>query len=235
MHRGHIAAIQDRDNRGMDALLTMAGHGRSSLPLDVLAGLTLLTIAPFILVLSTSFVRIIVVLSLVRSAIGASSLPPNTVLTGLALILTFVIMTPTFDQVSHNAIEPYSKGKISQAVFLDRALAPLRTFMLRQTKSKDIAIFAHVGHRDAASAPRDAPLTVLVPAFVVGELRNGFAIGVALYLPFVAIDLAVAAILMGLGMFMLSPPVISLPAKLLLFVLVDGWALVCNGVVTSFR
>ena len=219
----------------MDALVTLAGHGRSSLPLDVLAGLTLLSIAPFILVLSTSFVRIIVVLSLVRSAIGASSLPPNTVLTGLALILTFVIMTPTFDAISHNAIEPYAKGRISQRAFLDRALDPLKTFMLRQTKLKDIAIFSHVAHRPAAERPHDAPLTVIIPAFVVGELRNGFAIGVALYLPFVAIDLAVAAILMGLGMFMLSPPVISLPAKLLLFVLVDGWALVCNGVVTSFR
>jgi flagellar biosynthetic protein FliP len=219
----------------MDALLTMAGHGRSSLPLDVLAGLTLLSIAPFVLVLSTSFVRIIVVLSLVRSAIGAPSLPPNAVLTGLALILTFVIMTPTFERISHDAIEPYAKGRLSQQAFLERAVGPLRAFMLRQTKTKDIAIFAHVAHRSSAEAPRDTPLTVLVPAFVVGELRNGFAIGVALYLPFVAIDLAVAAILMGLGMFMLSPPVISLPAKLLLFVLVDGWALVCDGVVASFR
>lgn len=219
----------------MDALLTMAGHGRSSLPLDVLAGLTLLSIAPFVIVLSTSFVRIIVVLSLVRSAIGAASLPPNIVLTGLALILTFVIMTPTFDRISHDALEPYARGRLSQQAFLARASEPLRAFMLRQTKTRDIAIFAHVAHRPAGEAPQAAPITVLVPAFVVGELRNGFAIGVALYLPFVAIDLAVAAILMGLGMFMLSPPVISLPAKLLLFVLVDGWALVCNGVVTSFR
>ncbi len=219
----------------MDALLTMAGHGRSSLPLDVLAGLTLLSIAPFVIVLSTSFVRIIVVLSLVRSAIGAASLPPNTVLTGLALILTLVIMTPTFERISHEAIEPYAQGRLSQKLFLDRALEPLRAFMLRQTKVKDIDIFAHVAHRRPGESARDTPLTVVVPAFVVGELRNGFAIGVALYLPFVAIDLAVAAILMGLGMFMLSPPVLSLPAKLLLFVLVDGWALVCNGVVSSFR
>jgi flagellar biosynthetic protein FliP len=223
------------ENDGMDALLTMAGHGRSSLPLDVLATLSLLSVAPFIIVLSTSFVRIIVVLSMVRSAIGATSLPPNTVLTGLALLLTFVIMTPTFERISHDALEPYAAGRISQQAFLTRAVEPLRAFMLRQTKTKDIAIFAGVAHRPAHESARETPLTVLVPAFVVGELRNGFAIGVALYLPFVAIDLAVAAILMGLGMFMLSPPVISLPAKLLLFVLVDGWALVCNGVVTSFR
>jgi len=219
----------------MDALLSIAAHGRSSLPLDVLAGLTLLSIAPFVLVLSTSFVRIIVVLSLVRSAIGASSLPPNIVLTGLATILTFVIMTPTFERINHDALEPYAKGKLSQSAFLDRSSRPLRDFMLRQTKTKDIVVFAHVAHRPPNEAPKDTPLTVLVPAFVVGELRSAFAIGVALYLPFVAIDLAVAAILMGLGMFMLSPPVISLPCKLLLFVLVDGWALVCNGVVNSFR
>ncbi|GAC1590135.1 MAG: flagellar type III secretion system pore protein FliP [Candidatus Velthaea sp.] len=224
-----------RDHRGMDALVTLAAHGRSSLPIDVLAGLTLLTIAPFVLVLSTSFVRIVVVLSLVRSAIGAASLPPNTVLTGLALILTFVIMTPTFERISHDAIEPYAAGKLSQKAFLDRALDPLRAFMLRQTKLKDISVFARVAHRPPNEDPRAGPITVLVPAFVVGELRSAFAIGVALYLPFVAIDLAVAAILMGLGMFMLSPPVISLPCKLLLFVLVDGWALVCTGVATSFR
>ncbi len=219
----------------MDGLLSLATHGRSSLPLDILAGLTFLSIAPFVLVLSTSFVRIVVVLSLVRSAIGASSLPPNTVLTGLALILTFTIMSPTVDRISHEAIQPYASGKLTQAQFVDRATQPLRGFMLRQTKRRDIELFAHVAHRPPGEVPAAAPLTVLVPAFVVGELRAAFSIGVALYLPFVAIDLAVAAILMGLGMFMLSPPVISLPCKLLLFVMVDGWALVCNGVVASFR
>jgi flagellar biosynthetic protein FliP len=197
----------------MDALLSLANGERSSLPLDVLAGLTLLSIAPFVIVLSTSFVRIIVVLSLVRSAIGAAALPPNTVLTGLALILTFVIMTPTFDRISHEAIEPYAKGRLSQHAFLIRATEPLRAFMLRQTKTKDIAIFARASRRPGGEAVRDTPLTVLVPAFVVGELRSGFAIGVALYLPFVAIDLAVAAILMGLGMFMLSPPRHLAPRK----------------------
>ena len=219
----------------MDALLSMAGHGRAALPLDILAGLTLLSIAPFVLVLSTSFVRIAVVLSLVRSAIGASSLPPNPVLTGLALVLTLVIMTPTFERIDREAIQPYSHGTMSQRVFLDRAIEPLRAFMLRQTKRRDIAIFARVAHRPLDEPPQRTPVTVLIPAFVVGELRSAFAIGVALYLPFVAIDLAVAAVLMGLGMFMLSPPVISLPCKLLLFVIVDGWALVCNGVVASFR
>ncbi len=219
----------------MEPLLQIANHGRASLPLDVLAALTLLSVAPFVLVLSTSFVRIIVVLSLVRSAIGASTLPPNTVLTGLALVLTCTIMAPTFEAIQHDAIRPYAAGRLSQSAFLDRAAGPLRAFMLRQTKSRDIAVFAQVAHRPPGEPAEATPLTVLIPAFVVGELRSAFAIGVALYLPFVAIDLAVAAILMGLGMVMLSPPVISLPCKVLLFVLVDGWALVCQGVVQSFR
>ena len=218
----------------MDGLLTVANHARSTLPLDVLASLTVLSIAPFILVMSTSFVRIVVVLSLVRSAIGAAALPPNAVLTGLALVLTIVIMSPTLSRISAEAVQPYSKGHITQSQFVDRAIAPLRAFMFRQTRRADIALFERVAHRpdEAATA---APMTVLIPAFVVGELREGFAIGFALYLPFVAIDLAVASILMGLGMFMLSPPVISLPAKLLLFVMLDGWALVCGGIASSFR
>jgi flagellar biosynthetic protein FliP len=219
----------------MEDLLTIAHRGHSALPLDVLAALTLLSVAPFVLVLCTSFVRIVVVLSLVRSAIGAATLPPNAVLTGLALILTFVVMTPTFEALRRDAVRPYAAGKLSQSAFLDRASRPLRAFMLRQTKARDLAVFARIAHRSPDEAPSEAPLTVVIPAFVVGELRSAFAIGVALYLPFVAIDLAVAAILMGLGMVMLSPPVISLPCKLLLFVMVDGWALVCGGVVQSFR
>jgi flagellar biosynthetic protein FliP len=210
-------------------------HGaRPALPLDVLVTLTLLAVAPFVLVMTTSFVRIVVVLSLVRSAIGASALPPNAVLTGLALVLSFVIMTPTIDRVSHDALEPYSRGKISQSQMLARAFEPLRTFMLRQTHEKDLALFARLAHEPQTRPASTVPV-VLLPAFVVGELRSAFAIGFALYLPFVAIDLAVASILMGLGMFMLSPPIVSLPCKLLLFVMVDGWALVCGGVMSTFR
>ena len=221
----------------MDDLLRIASHGQahSALPLDVLAALTLLSLAPFVLVLSTSFVRIVVVLSLVRSAIGAATLPPNTVLTGLALTLTFVVMAPTFDALQREAIRPYAAGTLTQSAFLDRASRPLRAFMQRQTKARDLAVFARIAHRPLDEPVQDAPLPVLIPAFVVGELRAAFAIGLALYLPFVAIDLAVTAILMGVGMVMLSPPVISLPCKLLLFVMVDGWALVCNGIVQSFR
>jgi flagellar biosynthetic protein FliP len=156
------------------------------------------------------------------------------VLTGLALVLTLVVMAPTTQRISHDAIDPYSRGTLTPAQALTRAIEPLRSFMLRQTRASDVAVFERVARR-APEPERRAPTTVLIPAFVVGELRDAFAIGFALYLPFVAIDLAVAAMLMGLGMMMLSPPVVSLPVKLLLFVMVDGWALLCGGVAASFR
>ena len=206
----------------------------NTLPIDALTGLTLLGAAPFLLVMTTAFVRIVVVLSLVRSAIGAPALPPNAALTGLALVLTFVVMWPTFERVSHDALEPYAAGRLKPAQAVARAFGPLRAFMLRQTHAKDVALFERLSRARHGSAA-DEPVAVVLPAFVVGELRSAFAIGFALYLPFVAIDLAVASILMGLGMFMLSPPIVSLPCKLLLFVMVDGWALVCGGLVSSFR
>jgi flagellar biosynthetic protein FliP len=218
----------------MEALLSATPGVRSSLPLDVLAGLTLLGALPFLLVMTTSFVRIVVVLSLVRSAIGAPSLPPNAALTGLALVLTFVVMWPTAERVSREAIEPYARGRLTQSQLLERAFVPLRAFMLRQAKAKDVALFERLAHAPRRPAAEEPP-AVILPAFVVGELRSAFAAGFALYLPFVAIDLAVASILMGLGMFMLSPPIVSLPCKLLLFVMVDGWALVCGGLISSFR
>lgn len=213
---------------------SVATIAHAGLPLDVLVALTMLSTLPFLLVMCTSFVRIVVVLSLVRSAIGASALPPNAVLSGLALVLTMVVMTPTMQRIQHNAIEPYERGALTQSQALGRAVGALRAFMLRQTRIADVELFERLAHRSPEPAAH-VPTTVLIPAFAVGELRNGFAIGFALYLPFVAIDLAVAAMLMGLGMMMLSPPVVSLPAKLLLFVMVDGWALVCGGVVASFR
>jgi flagellar biosynthesis protein FliP len=216
---------------GGHAVLPLGGH--AVLPLNLLVTLTLLSLAPLLLVMCTSFVRIVVVLSLVRSAIGASALPPNAVLTGLALILTFVVMAPTGERIRHDALEPYARGAISPSQAMTRALAPLRSFMTRQARSADVALFERIAHRKKMNG--SVPLRVLIPAFVVGELRSAFAIGFALYLPFVAIDLAVAAMLMALGMMMLSPPVVSLPLKLLLFVMVDGWAILCGGVAASFR
>ena len=211
------------------------GHpSHATIPLDVIIALTTLALAPFLLVMCTSFVRIVVVLSLVRSAIGASALPPNAVLTGLALMLTLVVMGPTMGRIGRESIDPYMRGALAPGPALIHAIEPLRAFMLRQARFEDIRLFQRVAHA-TPQAPQRAPITVLAPAFVVGELRSAFAIGFALYLPFVAIDLAVAAMLMGLGMMMLSPPVVSLPVKLLLFIMVDGWALVCGGVAASFR
>lgn len=218
----------------MEPLIDLSSRAHAFAPLQVLAALTALSLVPMALVTCTSFVRIVVVLSLVRSAIGASAVPPNAVLAGLALVLTLAVMAPTFDQISRGAVEPYAHGRLSQSQAVERIVGPLRAFMLRQVRMADVALFERTARR-RFEPPAKAPLTVLVPAFVVGELRDAFAIGFALYLPFVAIDLAVAAMLMGLGMMMLSPPVVSLPVKLLLFVMVDGWALVCGGVAASFR
>jgi flagellar biosynthetic protein FliP len=213
--------------------IALASRTHAGTPVDVLVMLTLLGLAPFLLVMCTSFVRIVVVLSLVRSAVGASAVPPNAALTGLALVLTLVVMAPTMQRVQSDAIGPYAHGRITQGQALAAAGGALRAFMLRQTHAADVALFQRVA--GTATAPSDPSAPVLLAAFAVGELRSGFAIGFALYLPFVAIDLAVASILMGLGMVMLSPPVVSLPLKLLLFVMVDGWALVCGGVAASFR
>ena len=218
----------------MDSALSLLGGSHATVPLDVLLSLAFFAVLPLLLVMCSSFVRIVVVLSLVRSAIGASALPPNTVLTGLALVLTMLVMAPTLQRIEGVAVAPLQAGRITQGVAIERAVVPLRAFMLRQTHLADIALFTRAA-RLSQVAPNLVPLQILIPAFVVGELRSAFAIGFALYLPFVAIDLAVAATLMGMGMMMLSPPVVSLPIKLLLFVMVDGWALLCGGVLSSFR
>ncbi|MDH2909207.1 MAG: flagellar type III secretion system pore protein FliP [Candidatus Eremiobacteraeota bacterium] len=218
----------------MNSALPLLAGSHATVPLDVLLSLAFFAVLPLVLVMCSSFVRIVVVLSLVRSAIGASALPPNTVLTGLALVLTMLVMAPTLQRIDKGALAPLQAGRISQGAALERAVVPLRAFMLRQTHLADIALFTRAARLPQLS-PKLTPLQILIPAFVVGELRSAFAIGFALYLPFVAIDLAVAATLMGMGMMMLSPPVVSLPIKLLLFVMVDGWALLCVGVTTSFR
>ena len=218
----------------MDSALPLLGGSHATVPLDVLLSLAFFAVLPLLLVMCSSFVRIVVVLSLVRSAIGASALPPNTVLTGLALVLTMLVMAPTLQRIEGVAVAPLQAGRITQGVAIERAVVPLRAFMLRQTHLADIALFTRAA-RLPQVAPSLVPLQILIPAFVVGELRSAFAIGFALYLPFVAIDLAVAATLMGMGMMMLSPPVVSLPIKLLLFVMVDGWALLCGGGLSSFR
>ncbi|MFZ5644570.1 MAG: flagellar type III secretion system pore protein FliP [Bacillota bacterium] len=196
--------------------------------------LSVLALAPAFLMMVTSFTRIIVVLSLLRGAMGAHSAPPNQVLVGLALFLTFFIMTPVYNQINENAIQPYVNNQISQDQAFEEAYKPLRTFMLKQTREKDLALFISISKSDRPRNQDDVPLSVLAPAFAISELKTAFQIGFLLYVPFLVIDIVVASTLMSMGMFMLPPVMIALPFKLLLFVMVDGWYLVVKSLVESF-
>jgi flagellar biosynthetic protein FliP len=201
---------------------------------QILILLTVLTLAPAVLILMTSFTRIIVVLSFVRSALATNQMPPNQVLVGLALFLTLFIMAPRFTQIYQQAWLPYERGQVSQAVALERAEAPLRDFMLRQTRPADLSMFLRFAGEKPA-APGDTSLSALVPAFVISELRTAFEIGFVLFIPFIVIDMVVASTLMSMGMLMLPPMLVSLPFKILLFVLVDGWHLIVNSLLLSFH
>jgi flagellar biosynthetic protein FliP len=203
--------------------------------LQILMLLTVLTLAPTLLVLMTSFTRIIVVLSFVRTAIGTQTTPPNQVLVGLALLLTFFVMSPVIKNINSNAVQPYLKSQISQSVALNRAAAPLRTFMFKQTREKDLALFYAISKQPRPAAQADVPTYILVPAFVISELKTAFEIGFALYVPFIVIDMVTASILLSMGMMMIPPVLISLPFKILIFVLVDGWNLTVAALFQSFR
>lgn len=197
--------------------------------------LTLLSLAPAFLVMVTSFTRIIVVLSLLRAALGVQQAPPSQILIGLALFLTVFIMAPTYKQINEQAVQPYLQNRISQQEAQDLAAGPLKDFMLRQTREKDLALFVNLAKIEKPERPEDVPLHVVIPSFIISELKTAFEIGFLLYVPFVVIDMAVASILMSMGMFMLPPVMISLPFKLLLFVMVDGWHLVVKSLVESFH
>ena len=206
-----------------------------SVNLQILFILTLLTFAPAILILLTSFTRILVVLSLLRQALGTQQLPSNQILIGLALFLTFFIMTPVWQRVNSQALQPYLNHQIDEKVAVQRAIKPVKKFMLRQTREKDLALF--VSFDKGRKQPRnisDVPLTAIVPAFVISELKTAFQIGFMLYIPFLILDIVVASILLSMGMMMLPPVMISLPFKLMLFVLVDGWYLIVGSLVKSF-
>lgn len=203
--------------------------------LQILALMTVLSLAPAILMLMTSFTRIIIVLSFVRNALGTQQLPPNQVLVGLALFLTFFVMTPTWSQVNSNAFQPYMNNEITQAEALNNAEEPIRMFMFKQTREKDLELFVGLSEMERPNTYRDVPTYVLIPAFVISELKTAFQMGFAIFIPFIVIDMIVASTLMSIGMMMLPPMMISLPFKLLLFVLVDGWHLVVESLVTSFR
>ncbi len=205
-----------------------------ALPLQLLLLLTILSLAPAIIILTTSFTRLVVIFSILRTALGLQQSPPTQVLIGLALFLTLFIMYPVFDQIHDEALRPYLDGEISQQVALERAAAPLRTFMLRQTREKDLMLFMDLARVEAFDRPEDVPFYILIPAFVISELRIAFQIGFMIFLPFVLVDLIVASVLMSMGMMMLPPVMISLPLKLLLFVLADGWYLVVESVVRGY-
>ncbi|HEY8910328.1 MAG TPA: flagellar type III secretion system pore protein FliP [Desulfosporosinus sp.] len=203
--------------------------------LQILMLMTVLSLAPAILMLMTSFTRIIIVLSFVRNALGTQQLPPNQVMAGLALFLTFFVMAPTWNQINTTAIQPYMKNQITQTEALTKAEEPLRMFMFKQTREKDLELFVGLAKMERPKTYREVPTYVLIPAFVISELKTAFQMGFAIFIPFIVIDMIVSSTLMSVGMMMLPPMMISLPFKLLLFVLVDGWHLVVQSLVTSFK
>nr|WP_167998854.1 flagellar type III secretion system pore protein FliP [Desulfitobacterium metallireducens] len=208
---------------------------QTSTSLQILLLLTVLSIAPAILVLMTSFTRIIIVLSFVRNALGTQQLPPNQVLVGLALFLTFFVMQPTWNEVNTQALQPYLNSQITQTEALSKAEAPIRTFMFKQTREKDLELFVGMAKIERPKTYNDIPTYVLIPSFIISELKTAFQMGFAIFIPFMVIDMIVSSTLMSMGMMMLPPMMISLPFKLLLFVLVDGWNLVVQSLVTSFH
>ncbi|HEX3718731.1 MAG TPA: flagellar type III secretion system pore protein FliP [Verrucomicrobiae bacterium] len=201
--------------------------------MKVLAVMTLLTLAPSIILLMTCFTRIVIVLSFVRSALSVQGAPSNQIIIGLSLFLTFFIMAPVWEKIDHDALEPYRAKQISTQEALDRASGPIRTFMLKQARPKDVELFATLA-RIGPTAVDKLPLKVVIPGFIISELRTAFQMGFLLFLPFILIDLIVATVLMSMGMMMMPPMTISLPLKILLFVLVDGWRLVVSSIIQSF-
>ncbi|PKO46850.1 MAG: flagellar biosynthetic protein FliP [Betaproteobacteria bacterium HGW-Betaproteobacteria-4] len=213
---------------------TGGGGTTYSLTIQTLLFLTALTFLPAAILMMTSFTRIIIVLSLLRHAMGTQTSPPNQILVGLALFLTFFVMSPTLDKVYTDAYLPLSENKINIVQAGERAAVPMRSFMLRQTREADIAMLANVARAGKFEKPGDIPLRVLIPAFVISELKTAFQIGFIIFIPFLIIDMVVASLLMSMGMMMMSPVMVALPFKLMLFVLVDGWHLVIGSLVKSF-
>jgi len=223
-------------SKGIPALkvTSSAGGQTYSVTLQVLLLMTVLTFLPAVVVMMTSFTRIIVVLAILRQGIGTAQTPNNQILIGLALFLTLFIMGPVFNRIYEDAAQPYMNDDISAVQALQRAETPVRGFMLAQTREADLALFSRLGGYGKFSGPADIPFTMLVPAFLTSELKTAFQIGFLLLIPFLVIDLVVASVLMSMGMVMLSPLIISLPFKIMLFVLVDGWSLVLGSLASSF-
>jgi flagellar biosynthetic protein FliP len=222
---------------GLPALTSVpiAGGGQSyTLSLQTLLLLTSLSFLPAALMMMTSFTRIIIVLSLLRQALGTQSAPPNQVMVGLALFLTLFVMGPVFDKIYADAYVPLQDNKITMMQALDKGAAPLKSFMMKQTRQSDLALYVRLSRSPALQGPEDVPLRILVPAFVTSELKTAFQISFAIFIPFLIIDMVVASVLMSMGMVMVSPSIVSLPFKLMLFVLVDGWQLLIGSLAQSF-
>jgi flagellar biosynthetic protein FliP len=221
---------------GIPALAVQSGASGQTytLTIQLLALMTAITLLPAALLMMTAFTRIVIVLAILRQAIGVGQAPPNQVIVGLALFLTLFVMSPVIDRINVEAVTPYMAGTIDTTTALQRGAAPLKTFMLEQTRESDIAAFVRISGGKGFDKPEDVPLALLAPAFITSELKTAFQIGFLLFIPFVIIDLVVASVLMSMGMMMLSPVLISLPFKLMLFVLVDGWALVMGSLAASF-
>lgn len=219
---------------GSQVTVNLNGSNSPSSTVVVIVAITLLAVAPSLIILMTGFTRIFVVLGLTRNALGLQNVPPNQVLAGLALFLSLFVMAPTIHQVDTQAVQPYTAGKISISQAITKAEGPVKTWMARQTRSTELSMLTQAAH-EKATTPDKASFTVLVPAFVLSELKSAFIIGFVIFIPFMVIDLVVSAVLMSMGMFMLPPTLVSLPFKLLLFVLVDGWTLVVHSLLVSFN
>ena len=233
-----ISGQPDIDDNTLDINISSnAGSMKLESTLQILIMLTILSLAPSILIMVTSFTRIVVVFHFLRTALGTQTTPPNQVIVGLALFITIAIMSPVFTEVNTKAIKPYTAGKIKQEQAIEKGLSPLREFMLKQTREKDLKLFMDLNKKSADDIKDydDIPITIVIPAFIISELRAAFIIGFLIYLPFIVIDMVVASTLMSMGMMMLPPTTISLPFKLLLFVLADGWNLVIGQLVNSFN
>ncbi len=209
--------------------------GKPSQSVIIIVALTLLSVAPALLLLCTSFTKIIVVLSLTRNALGLQGVPPNQVLTGLALFLSLFVMGPVLSQVNHDGVQPYLKGTMTQSQAYEQGVKPLKGFMLEHTRKEELALMVKVSDQPKPAGPEKVSMSTLVPAFVLSELKSAFIIGFVVFIPFLVIDLVVSAALMSMGMMMLPPVMISLPFKLLLFVLVDGWGMIVTALVASYR
>ncbi len=223
---------------GIPAFSSSPGAGGATnytFSIEALLLLTALTFLPAALLMMTSFTRIVIVLSLLRQAMGTLQAPPNQVIIGLSLFLTFFIMGPVFDKIYDSAWKPYSDNQISLVEAANRGAQPLKSFMLKQTRQEDLALFVRLARIPPLAGPEDTPLKVLVPAFIISELKTAFQIGFIVFIPFLVIDMVVASVLMSMGMMMLSPTLVSLPFKIMLFVLADGWGLLISSLVQTFQ